>query len=65
MRTAGYAAVSANAGQAAEVRLKLSRRAFSHWDCPERAWVVEPGTYRIELGRSAGDIALARDIDYS
>lgn len=61
---AGYAAVTAGAGQEVQVRVELPRQAFSHWDVAEHAWVVEPGTYRVEVGRSAGDLTLGTDLEY-
>ncbi|WP_395570411.1 glycoside hydrolase family 3 C-terminal domain-containing protein [Streptomyces sp. BK79] len=53
---AGYAAVRAEAGRTALAEVVVGPRALRHWSENDRGWVVEPGPYRIMVGRSAGDI---------
>ncbi|GAA4045484.1 family 78 glycoside hydrolase catalytic domain [Agromyces indicus] len=57
-----FAKVELAAGEATTVSLELERRAFAHWDARGSRWWVAPGTYRLELGRSASDIVAARDL---
>ncbi|KHL18796.1 beta-glucosidase [Mumia flava] len=54
---AGYAWVEADPGENVVAAVPLARRAFEHFDVDAGAWVVEPGTFAVEVGRSAGDIA--------
>ena len=54
----GYALVSAEAGQTVTVPVDLPRRAFAHWDTAGAAWVVEPGSFVVETGPSAGQMHL-------
>ncbi|MDD9379782.1 glycoside hydrolase family 3 C-terminal domain-containing protein [Streptomyces sp. ZAF1911] len=53
---AGYAAVHAEAGASATAVVEVPARALRHWSEVEEAWRTEPGTYRIAVGRSAGDL---------
>jgi beta-glucosidase len=57
-----FAKVSLEPGEATTVSLELERRAFAHWDARGSRWWVDPGTYRVELGRSATDIVEVRDL---
>ncbi|MFF5973962.1 glycoside hydrolase family 3 C-terminal domain-containing protein [Streptomyces sp. NPDC012769] len=50
----GYAAVHADAGAPATAVVDVPARALRHWSDDEQTWCVEPGTYRIMVGRSAG-----------
>ena len=36
--------------------LELDRRAFAYWDVREGGWVVAPGEYTVQVGRSATDV---------
>lgn len=51
---AGYAAVRAEAGRSAVAEVVLTGRATRHWSPDEEAWRIEPGTYRLMVGPSAG-----------
>ncbi|HEY8458066.1 MAG TPA: glycoside hydrolase family 3 C-terminal domain-containing protein [Actinopolymorphaceae bacterium] len=53
---AGFATVSADPGETAEVRVPLRRRVFEVWDA---GWKLVPGRYRVEVGRSVADIKLS------
>jgi beta-glucosidase len=58
----GFAPVVAAPGDEVSVAVTLHRRAFEHWDAGGGGWVLEPGTYRLEAGRSSGDLRLAGEI---
>lgn len=57
-----FAKVTLEPGESATVSLALERRAFAHWDARGARWWVDPGTYRVELGRSATDIVTTREL---
>lgn len=66
---AGFAKVQLEPGASTVVEIVLERRAFAYWDVVKGRWWVEPGSYRIELGRSSADViaspavSLAGDTD--
>jgi beta-glucosidase len=43
-------------GESRTVVLELDRRSFAYWDVREHGWVVAPGEYTVQVGRSATDI---------
>jgi len=57
---AGYTAAEAAPGEAVEVAVDLPARAFRHWTGPVAggAWALEPGTFTVACGASAGDAVL-------
>jgi beta-glucosidase len=57
-----FTKVTLEPGEATTVSLALEARAFAHWDARGARWRVEPGTYRVELGRSATDIVAVREL---
>ncbi|MDP9393998.1 MAG: glycoside hydrolase family 3 C-terminal domain-containing protein [Actinomycetota bacterium] len=59
---AGYALVEADAGEEATVTVTLAPRAFQHWDTSESGWTVEHGNFRLDIGRSAGDLLLSTEV---
>ena len=50
---AGFAAVTAAAGQTTTAELTLSWRRFAHWNS---GWSLEPGDYRLRTGFSSTDL---------
>lgn len=56
---ASFTAVELDPGQETVVEVDIPARAFAHRDVDAQAWAIEPGTFRIEAGRSAGDLRLA------
>ncbi|MFC8102302.1 glycoside hydrolase family 3 C-terminal domain-containing protein [Streptomyces sp. NPDC057363] len=52
---AGYAAVRAEAGRSALAEVVVGPRALRHWSERDHGWATEPGSYRLMVGRSAGD----------
>jgi beta-glucosidase len=53
----GFESVSLRPGRRARVRFRLAPRAFSYWSARRDRWVVAPGCYRVEVGRSSRDVA--------
>jgi len=51
-----FARVHLEPGEARTAVLELERRAFAFWDDPKGRWRVQPGTYEVQLGRSASDV---------
>ncbi|MEU8886364.1 glycoside hydrolase family 3 C-terminal domain-containing protein [Streptomyces sp. NPDC048442] len=56
---AGFASVTAAAGETAEVALELPRRAFEIWDETAGEWALVEGSYEVEVGRSIADRRVA------
>ncbi|HEY1094132.1 MAG TPA: glycoside hydrolase family 3 C-terminal domain-containing protein [Glycomyces sp.] len=50
----------AGASRILEFRLPVAD--FAYWDVSRGVWTVEPGSYQILIGRSAGDIVLSADL---
>ncbi len=59
----GFAKVALEAGETRTVTIHLRSDAFAFYDDKKEAWVVEPGTFEILVGRSAGDIRLRASLD--
>ncbi|CAM3608633.1 glycoside hydrolase family 3 C-terminal domain-containing protein [Tsukamurella ocularis] len=53
---AAFRKVALDPGASTTVTLALPRRAFAHWDANRGDWVVAPGDYTLEAGRSSADI---------
>ncbi len=53
---AGYAAVRAEPGGTATAEVVVRPQALRHWSEADRSWRTETGTYRLMVGRSAGDL---------
>jgi hypothetical protein len=60
---AGFTKVQLEPGQQRTIEITLDRRAFAYWDTVKDRWWVQPGTYRVELGRSADVIVLEAPLD--
>jgi beta-glucosidase len=56
---AAFAAVTAEPGEAAELRLSVPARAFARYDETARAWVWLRGEFAVRIGRSAADLRLS------
>ena len=52
----GFAKVHLEPGESHTVEIELDRRAFAFWDVDRHGWWVEPGTYTVEVARSAADV---------
>ncbi len=58
----GFDKVSLRPGATAQVTIPLGPQSFSIWDSTDRAWVEEPGQYRIMVGDSSANLPLAATI---
>ena len=54
----GFVKVSLEPGESQLVSFELNSRAFAFFDPQQVDWVVEPGTFEIQVGASAQDIRL-------
>lgn len=59
---AAFSKIRLTAGESTIIELDLPRHAFAFWDTERGRWWVSPGGYRIELGRSATDIAAVAEL---
>jgi len=51
-----FTKVSLEPGESRTVSIDLDRRAFAYWDVRKNGWVVAPGEYTVQIGRSASDV---------
>jgi len=58
----GYARLHLKPGESQTVSVALDPRSFSFYDVKKHAWVLEPGSYRVEIGASSRDIRLTKPI---
>jgi beta-glucosidase len=56
---AAFAAVTAEPGESAEVRVTVPARAFARYDETAGAWVWPPGEFAVRVGRSSADLCLS------
>ncbi|GHJ38027.1 glycoside hydrolase family 3 C-terminal domain-containing protein [Streptomyces sp. TS71-3] len=59
---AGFTEVTAAPGEAVTAEVPVPHRALRHWSQEEQGWRVEPGTFTVLVGRSAGDILLRGEL---
>jgi beta-glucosidase len=57
---AGFAAVTAGPGGVVDAVVEVPARAVEHWT--EQGWALEPGTFTVHAGRSAGDLPLTASV---
>jgi beta-glucosidase len=62
---AGFAPVELGPGETAAVDVVVAARAFEHWDTAAKQWTSEPGTFRLDIGRSSRDLLLSTEITLS
>ncbi|MEO8830334.1 glycoside hydrolase family 3 C-terminal domain-containing protein [Lapillicoccus sp.] len=58
-----FAKVTASAGESRTVELPVSSGDLAYFDTRADRWVVEGGSYRIEVGASSRDLRLSADIN--
>ncbi len=58
-----HAKVTLDPGTSQRVELHLDRRSFAVYDVTQAAWVIEPGSYTLLLGRSSSDILHRHAVD--
>lgn len=54
--------ISLNPGETKTVVLELDGRAFSYWNTEIHDWYMEPGSYKIQIGKSAQEILLEKEV---
>jgi beta-glucosidase len=59
---AGFAAVTADAGEDVTAVVTVSPRAFEHWNVDTGRWAVEPGTFQLAAGPSVAVLPVATEI---
>lgn len=59
----GFAKVHLAAGESREVRIPVRRADLGYWDTRIDAWVVEGGTYTVEIGASSRDIRATSTVE--
>ncbi|MFC4471740.1 beta-glucosidase [Streptomyces xiangluensis] len=59
---AGFTAISATPGEEVTATMRLTTRAFQHWDTTDGRWSLEPGTFHLDVGSSAGAVRLTADL---
>ena len=52
----GFSKIWVPAGETVTTRIELDRRDFAFWDEHRHRWVIEGGTFTIEIGHSSRDI---------
>jgi hypothetical protein len=60
---AGFAVVTAAAGETATAELRIAPRAFEHWCERHHAWHTEAGRFRLRVGRSIADLHLTASVE--
>ncbi|MER7447607.1 glycoside hydrolase family 3 C-terminal domain-containing protein [Microbacterium sp. NPDC097977] len=58
-----FSSVAIAAGQTAAVELVVPRADLAYWDVRVDRWIVEPGTYRIEVAASSRDIRSSTTVE--
>jgi beta-glucosidase len=58
-----FAKVFLKPGEERIVSFELGRDAFAFWDASRGDWTVEPGAFRILIGRSSKDIVLEKSVE--
>lgn len=58
----GFAKVALGAGESAQVEVALDRRAFARWSPTRQGWVVDPGTYVLEVAASSRDVRASLEV---
>jgi beta-glucosidase len=60
---AGFAVVTAAAGETVTAELRIAPRAFEHWCGRHHAWHTEAGQFRLRVGRSVADLRLTASVE--
>ncbi len=59
----GFAKVALEAGESREVAVHVRREDLAYWDTRVDRWLVEGGTYTVEVGASSRDIRATAQVD--
>jgi beta-glucosidase len=60
----GFAKLSLAPGASRTVTLPLSRRSLAYWSDAAEGWRVEPGCYRLEIGKSSRNQVLTQRVGF-
>jgi len=58
----GFEKVELEPGAAATVNIELDESAFKYYHPEELRWVLEPGSYEVQVGNSSRDIKLSEEV---
>jgi beta-glucosidase len=59
----GFASVSLEPGEASRVEIAVARDDLAYWSVRDHAWVVEGGSYVVEVGASSRDLRLSVSVE--
>ena len=59
---AGHAVIEAAPAQVVTASVTVPARALQHWSTADGRWCVEPGAFRVHVGRSVADLPLSADL---
>ena len=62
---AGFTKVEADPGAEVTADIPIPLRRLAHWDTGAGSWTVEPGDYRLSIGRSSRDLPIAVTVTIS
>ncbi|KAB8224285.1 glycosyl hydrolase family 3 N terminal domain-containing protein [Aspergillus novoparasiticus] len=60
----GFDKVLIKSGQSTTVSFSLTRRDLSTWDTDAQEWLLQPGTYKIYVGRNSRDLPLEATLTF-
>jgi beta-glucosidase len=58
----GFSKVDLKPGESRTLTVHLDRHAFEYFDPDQKQWVLEPGEFEIQVGKSSRDIQLAEGV---
>jgi beta-glucosidase len=59
----GFQRVELKPGETKTVEFKLDQSAFSYWSTQKKDWVMDPGTFEVQVGASSRDIRLKAPLE--
>ena len=59
----GFARVELKPGESQKLFVRIDRSAFSYWSPEKKDWVLEPGTFEVQVGASSRDIRLKDPVE--
>jgi beta-glucosidase len=59
----GFARVELKPGESQKLFVRIDRSAFSYWSPEKKDWVLEPGTFEVQVGSSSRDIRLKDQVE--
>ncbi len=58
----GFDKISLEAGESKIAKFLLDKKHFAHYDALKKSWIVEPGEYKISIGKNVRDLLLEHSI---